>query len=332
MEKWNFQVAIIVMMKVYSFLHPRRLLIPPFLCCMLRLASIESIKQSQTMKLGNQFVPQTCLYSSKASDKQYLKARHSVIKNLLYEKAMSHDRNPPSALAEPLEIHNGIQLLHIVIPSSVQEASEESKYSFITSLDRLSNLQRTFICEHSCQIQCSVAEHLTIFDWNLIFLGRLSQIPISVLFSSSTIFANAGISSSNAATVGLLAFYLEGITFQRILVYTPFLEYLLLGSWLMLIGYYPIGHGPIPLLTASEMLQEVPPLRVRFSFSSTIPFLLGPPCDLQCDGNLLLSFWSLIRVQYPFNLTIQHLCLFSTLLLLVLSISLSRAFLSINLW
>ncbi|KAK7323871.1 hypothetical protein VNO77_27368 [Canavalia gladiata] len=49
MEKWNFQIAMIDMMKVYSFLHPPRLLIPRFLCCMLSPASIESIRNHKLL-------------------------------------------------------------------------------------------------------------------------------------------------------------------------------------------------------------------------------------------------------------------------------------------
>ncbi|KEH27562.1 sugar transporter ERD6-like 6 isoform X2 [Medicago truncatula] len=104
----------------------------------------------------------------------------------------------------------------------------------------------------------------------LLVLQQLSGTN-GVLFYSSTIFLNAGVSSSNAATVGLgiiqisssimtgslflvsIAFYFEGVTEKDSPLYS-FLGILsVVGLVAMVIGY-SLGLGPIPWLIMSEIL------------------------------------------------------------------------------
>ncbi|KAK7323876.1 hypothetical protein VNO77_27374 [Canavalia gladiata] len=134
MEKWNFQIAMIDMMKVYSFLHLPRLLIPRFLCCMLSPASIESFSYNQcpALQYGVDFESSRNRLFGVFGNVETLHPPLAPLICMVVE-------NDPGIVTEPLEVHNGIQLLLTVIPSSVQEAGEESEYSFIMSLDRLSN-------------------------------------------------------------------------------------------------------------------------------------------------------------------------------------------------
>ncbi|KAK7323870.1 hypothetical protein VNO77_27367 [Canavalia gladiata] len=79
----------------------------------------------------------------------------------LIDSELSTLSNPGETVIEPLEVHNGIQLLLTVIPSSVQEAGEESEYSFIMSLDRLSNFAEDLYLQALVPDPCSTFQYFT---------------------------------------------------------------------------------------------------------------------------------------------------------------------------